>query len=263
MFRKFFFVAIVAIGFVMAASEWWYQLNDMLSLFSVRSVSHPMDRREASLGPSRGHMPKLARAPSLPTASAPTWGQNWGKDRSLASATPSEPLSSDFLASAEQVADQFVKEHRDQWQIRPYHDLRPTTTQSGQGASVKYDVYQDGLAIMGMQIRVEVSADLQVTGVNNQYRPLARADLGQSVMSPDEVLDTVSDRYVADAEGHSPSNILISGASQELELAYLIPLRTKGENGQAVQVLFRASDGRELGPQSQVGQAPAVPVLAR
>jgi hypothetical protein len=264
MLRRFIFFAVVAVGFVMAASEWWYQLTDMLSLFTVKPARPLVDRREASLGPSRPIFPSPKRAALMaPTERPRGWGQEWGQDHAapVGEASP-EPPSSSFLASAKRVADAFLRDHQEQWQIRPYHDLRGTESPSPSGgATVKYEAYQDGIPILGSEISIEVTKDLQVSTFNNGYRPVARADLGQAVLSSDEVIDSVTDRYLPENDVRAPSNVLVPNSQGEAELAYMIPMRTRSEDGgMHLQMLFRAADGRELhSPIPPVGPAPSTP----
>jgi len=151
--------------------------------------------------------------------------------------------------SAREVADKFIEAHRETWQIQAHHELRGDVTDSPMGSRVHYEVYQDGMPVIGLGIDIRLNRDLEVVDVENGYRPLEKADLNGRQLPVEEIVKETSERYkmqpdgeIADAE--SLKILFASEASTSPEVALVLPLR-KGL--QSYQVVIRASDGQLLG----------------
>ncbi len=149
-----------------------------------------------------------------------------------------------------EVAQNFIDAHREEWKIQPHHELVPEISRFPLGSRVHYQVLQDGIPVVGMGIDVRMDSSLQVVEVQNEYRPLEKADVKGSQLPVGEILKEASQHYAyqpdTNAESAASSNqiLFVSEAMTTPELAVVIPL-VKGT--QSYQVVFRASDGQFLG----------------
>ncbi len=163
-------------------------------------------------------------------------------------ASLSGPLQS-ALPNPVQVANNYLKEHRDQFQIQSYHELRPVPIATASGTTVKYSVYQDKLPIIGLGIEIKIAKDFSVEGLENNYRPVQAADLSNTGIPLKKILERVSQRYIAEetSVAHASSILYLDSVSAAPELVYVVSLKENLGKGRNLQVLFRASDGLILG----------------
>lgn len=188
---------------------------------------------------SRQDTRKLSRAAStaaIPPVALPQLAFKSESQMKIAGATPLD------------VAKNFLEAHRAEWGLQPYHDFRPVEFSNPLGTKVKFSVYQSGVPIVDMGIQIEIGRDLSVKGVQNNYRPLAKADLSLRNLSAQQLMDRNQGRFELDGPTSSLSPVLFARPGKaEPEVAYLIPVRDRRKNSASVQVLFRASDGQVLG----------------
>lgn len=180
-------------------------------------------------------MPSLSDTPALfrPSAAAPVF-----------SPTAGSPLS------AQLSAEQYLEERKKSWGVQDYHELKATVYESPTGQSVKYQVYQDNLPIVGMEIALEFNPDHSVRTIENGYRPLRRVDLTQPTLSQDEVIKAQGGRYTLDETSTAgvASVLYLPSGSDVPELSYVMPVREA--DGRSAQLVFRAADGQVLGRQT-------------
>lgn len=159
---------------------------------------------------------------------------------------PADPPTGIARSKARTVADTYVSDHRASWGVREYHELRGEEFPGPLGTEVRYKVYQDGLEVMGLELRVEVDANGSVTETGNNYLPMARADLSQPELAPDEAIrrSGVADGDVASA-AMSARRVLFAGpGAEEPELGFAVSL-DNDPNGPS-SAIVRASDGQPL-----------------
>lgn len=148
------------------------------------------------------------------------------------------------------AALEYIEEHRETWNIRSHHELRPSLTSSPLGAAVRFDVLQDGLAVSGLSITIHLGRNNEVRSVDNMYRPLEPTDLSQSMLTAEEAAGLVGERYLASEDGAEPGMVLYANPSaQSPEPAYsmsMVELSNGGATRRPVSLLVRASDGQIL-----------------
>lgn len=150
-----------------------------------------------------------------------------------------------------EAADLFVEAHREEWKIQSHHELRSEVSRSPLGSSVHYDVYQDGIPVVGVGIDIRLDRELRVVDVENGYRPLEKADTSVAQLPVEQIVKEAGDRYAYRAEGPVETTSRILFASEAMtspELAVVVPLIKQTDKGvQSYQVVFRATDGQFLG----------------
>jgi hypothetical protein len=146
-----------------------------------------------------------------------------------------------------EVATEYLEEHREEWNLQPYHDFRAVEFHTPLGTKVKFSVYQSDVPIVEMGIQMEIGRDLTVLNVQNKYQPIAKADIDLRGLDAEQILGKNSGRYEADGESKLPPPVLfVRPGSRQPELAYLLSVKDRGLDSRPVQILFRASDGQVL-----------------
>jgi len=149
--------------------------------------------------------------------------------------------------SALEEANAYLSAHRAEWHIQKYHELRPRLTTTPLGSTIRYDVFQSGVPVLGIPIILHVD----LTGKINAdlyYRPIGEVNISNpSVMTSEDVLNTVADKFSEDpAVGSNPSKVIIANQASSGDLAYAVPVLDKESGNTPVEVFLRASDGQIL-----------------
>jgi len=165
--------------------------------------------------------------------------------------TSREPLKQFGGRTPRETADNYVEAHREEWKLQAHHELRGEVSRSPLGSSVHYDIYQDGLPVVGVGIDIRMNRELQVVEVENGYRPLEKADTHVAQLPVEEIVKVAGDRYAYRADGPVQTESRILFASEAMtspQLAVVVPLVKETDKGvQSYQVVFRATDGQFLG----------------
>jgi len=152
--------------------------------------------------------------------------------------------------SPQGITDRYLMEHGEELGLKPWHELRPSVFQTPLGARVNYQVFQDGLPILGAELHMRLGRD-NVVHLENQYLPLEKVDV-----NPKDAIDTAQvhelmkvSNYLPDPSvGTEPAKILVPvQGTNRAELVYVVSAREPGGSRRPVQVLLRASDGQVLG----------------
>lgn len=152
--------------------------------------------------------------------------------------------------SPQEIADNFLGNHREEWHIQEYHQLRSEVHASADETTVTYRVYQDQYPVLGMKISVHVAKNFEVTSVDNTYRPVRKVDISREpFLSAEEIIERIPPRFVADGStaAKAASVLYVPSSGDEPELAYTMPLNEDGPTPQPVHLLLRAADGELLG----------------
>jgi hypothetical protein len=160
---------------------------------------------------------------------------------------PSEIDRGPARSQARIAADRFVADRRASWGIRDYHELRGEEYPGPMGTEVRYKVYQDGLEVVGLEVRVEVDANGNVTETANNYAPMGRADLSQPELPPDEAVrrsGIVQDNEIASAAMNARRVLFAASGADEPELSFSFSL--DGDPSGPSAAIVRASDGQPL-----------------
>ena len=132
-------------------------------------------------------------------------------------------------------------------EIPEHYELRPEVTRTPLGPLVTYEVYQDGIPILGMRIELRMNRDMELVESDLEYRALPKADTDPR-LSPEEVAEAARSRYqfvVDPAYGQHVGKVLVARSETEApELAYVIPMNC-GRLG-SCQAVLRANDGQLL-----------------
>lgn len=146
------------------------------------------------------------------------------------------------------AAQAYLLEHKGEFNLQEHHDFRPHVFTNPLGSTVRFDVFQDGLPLLGAYIDVEMDANRDISSVTSHYEPYPRVDTAnKEVLSMEEIRVKMPERYGSIA-GEAPSLMLLPGVAGggELELVYVMRFADKEMNGRPVQILFRATDGQML-----------------
>ncbi len=148
------------------------------------------------------------------------------------------------------ITDRYLMEHGEELGLKPWHEMKPSVFQTPLGARVTYQVFQDGLPILGAELRMRLGRD-NVVHLESQYLPFERADVNPvSAIGTAQVQDLMkASNYLPDPSvGTEPARILIPvQGTNRAELAYVVSAREPGGSRRPVQILLRASDGQVLG----------------
>lgn len=146
-----------------------------------------------------------------------------------------------------EVADAYLKEHRELWKVQAFHELRPVEFRTPLGTKVKYSVFQNNIPIVDMGIEIQIDRTMNVTDVLNNYRPLEKASATRPALTMEEIVGRNADRYELEASNiQSPPVYFARPGNSSPELAYLVSVKDKLQDSRPVQILFRASDGQVL-----------------
>ena len=152
--------------------------------------------------------------------------------------------------SPQEVADNYLNSHREEWHVQDYHQLRSELHASPVETTVIYRVYQDQYPVLGMKIAIHIAKNFEVTSVENTYRPVRKVDVShEPFLSAEEIIERIPPRFVADGStaAKAASVLYVPSSGDEPELAYTMPLQEEGATPQPVHLLLRAADGELLG----------------
>lgn len=177
------------------------------------------------------------------------------KEKAIQLALPSVPLNfrslTSVVATAKksplEVANAYLEAHKSLWKIQQHHQLRPVEFRTPLGSKVKYSVFQGNIPVLEMGIEIQLDRNLNVTQVQNSYRPIAEVNLKTPALTAAEVVEKNGDRYQLEEESSILSPVLYSRLGDAApELAYVVSVKEKGQESHSFQILFRASDGQVL-----------------
>jgi Zn-dependent metalloprotease len=192
----------------------------------------------------RGYLSEAVKLPdqNLLVGSLMPWSlpKPRGADERLDIVKPADVSQAEVI----EAGGKYLQDHRDELQLQSYHQFRPVVSTSPLGASLVYQVYQDGLPVVGMELRLKLNRENEVKEVSGNYRPMPKVDLDEEVMLPNEILQRIPSRF---AVNHLSSNVerelIALSESDELQLVYAISARDRDNNLKPVQIIVKASDG--------------------
>lgn len=150
-----------------------------------------------------------------------------------------------------EVAKQYLAAHDGEVQLQAHHRLQPTLFKNPLGSKVKYSIYQGKLPIIGLDIGIGLSREMEVRSFENGYRPLNRLDVKSLyVLDTKGIVDRLpSQRYQAQVNADEMlTKVLVAIPGRDTpELAYVVSAKEVGEaKDRPVQLLVRATDGLVL-----------------
>lgn len=149
-------------------------------------------------------------------------------------------------------AYRFLNQHRQEWRIQDYHDLKPQLYTTPLGTQVSYQVFQEGLPILGMKIVLQVDNHHEVTVIENGYEPVARVSLDFPEVTRSELESWVSSHgYRIANESDNGKRLMLHHrkGNDAVDPVYGLTVNspTTGDGKQTFQILVRATDGQILG----------------
>lgn len=183
---------------------------------------------------------RLVESPSiasLPMAISEGATQRVAQVKSVSGRTPLE------------AAAKFLESNSNVLNVREYHELKPHVTRTPLGSRVVYDVYQDGVPIVGMQIRLRMNREMEIDEIENGYRALDKVDVDPK-LTPSEAFDRVSEGRnfspTAETFAFAGKIIFVRENAETPELAYVMPVQKCGARASHCQLVIRANDGQLL-----------------
>jgi hypothetical protein len=150
-----------------------------------------------------------------------------------------------------EIAEKYLKDHAEEMGLKDYHEMRASVFQTPLGAKVSYQVFQDGIPVVGSEIRLQIGRDQTVMDVDNRYLPVERVEIsGVSALSSAQVQDLMQvSNYLPDPSvGGDPAQVIFPvPGPHRAELAYVVAAREPSGLRRPVQVVLRAADGQVLG----------------
>jgi len=148
-----------------------------------------------------------------------------------------------------EVGENFLALQRAKIELRDYHELVPQVSRTPLGPRIIYQIRQDGVPIIGMNLRLRLNRELEVIEFENRYRPIHKIEI-DAPLKPEEVLERVADRYrfapTSETLAFATKVIFAKEGDSIPELAYTMPMSRCGPRSPHCQVVFRASDGQLL-----------------
>ena len=150
-----------------------------------------------------------------------------------------------------EIAEQYLRSHTEDLGLRPYHEFRPTVFQNPLGARVSYQVYQDGLPVVGSELRLQIGRNQDVIDIDNRYVAIEKVQVREAdylTQTQLQELVRVSNYLPDPSVGTDPSRVIFPlPGSTSGELAYVVSAREPAGSRRPVQILLRATDGQVLG----------------
>ncbi len=162
--------------------------------------------------------------------------------------TAAEKSGTESQTEVLRAATDFLEAHREEWELREYHEFHPEVFQDPLVTTVKFRVTQDGVPIQGQEIVLEVDSQKNVQLAKKEYRPLAKAEGEESPMVLGDVLQKNSREFVtsATADDLKSKVFVVLEGTDEPVLTYGVSGHERSGAQRPVYVLFRASDGQPV-----------------
>jgi len=143
-----------------------------------------------------------------------------------------------------QISEQ---EFRSRWGIQDHHEIKPVEFESPLGVERVYRFSQNGIPIIGMEIRLKKLLDGSVLEVDNSYRPISALSISESVLSERALrLPAEVKRYQLSAIDKESTVIFVRKNLNEGELAFTASGSDKVLSNRTAQLILRVEDGQIL-----------------
>lgn len=150
--------------------------------------------------------------------------------------------------SALEVTKRYLDENREELRIQEHHAMTAEEFRTPLGTSVTYRFTQDGLPIVGLSLSFRLDRDLRIVEIENEYRPLEKADLDEPALPVAQLMAETAERYdlAADPSLEVGKVLYAHPASLKPHVAVTVPMKEPSRHGRGVLMLLRASDGQLL-----------------
>lgn len=99
-----------------------------------------------------------------------------------------QPIKIQTQLEALAECDRFIKEHESEFPIRSYHQLKGQVLENPLGMRVKYEVSQNEIPIVGMEIELQINSLGKVTVSSNSYYPIEKVESNSDAWGSDSVV---------------------------------------------------------------------------
>ncbi|MFM8270476.1 MAG: hypothetical protein ACKN9V_09840 [Pseudomonadota bacterium] len=133
------------------------------------------------------------------------------------------------------------------WGIQEYHQAQLESFDSPLGKTLVYSFSQDGIPILGMNIRLKEQPDGSLIEEENTYRPISRVPMNRVALEQQAAkLKESQGRF--DLTGVSTDSlvIIVREGMQEGELSFTTSAFDKMGAGGLTQLVIRSDDGKIL-----------------
>lgn len=137
-----------------------------------------------------------------------------------------------------EIINFYLEKNRKDFNLQPYHEFRPVSLSSPEGTFVKYEVYQDGIWIWGMDLQFQLDDKDEIIEKKINYKPIEKLYFNEKDFS--DVASLLPNRYKVNPVV-GPSKIIFT-ETQEPTLAYVVRAFEK-QKQKSLQLIVRASDG--------------------
>ena len=141
-----------------------------------------------------------------------------------------QPLKIETPSDALAAGERFIKGNESLFPIRSYHQLKGRVIENPMGMRVKYEVSQNEIPVVGMEIELQINSLGKVAVLSNSYHPIEKVELNRdSWLSLAEVIEGQEQTYkFSGTEGSSGADSIV---------IYVEPGKFRGEIGYNVSVL--------------------------
>jgi len=135
----------------------------------------------------------------------------------------------------------------ERWGVQRYHEIQTESFDSPLGRTRVYSFSQNGVPIIGMNIRLKERSDGALIEEENSYRPISEIPIHRNVLEEQAThLKSQSGRYQLDGLTADSLVILVREGLKKGELAFATSAVDKARPGVPTQLLIRSDDGKIL-----------------
>lgn len=161
-----------------------------------------------------------------------------------------DPFEHQADSAALALANQFIIDHPALFPIQSYHQLALQSVRSPLGTRVSYQVYQDDIPLIGMQIDLMVSRSGRIRILSNEYHPVEKVQIdSREWLGIEEILNGQGSVFRLNpdfpAKHTERVKIWVSPYSPRPELVYVVSvLDEKQKQKMPGQALFSVTTGQ-------------------
>ena len=135
----------------------------------------------------------------------------------------------------------------ERWGVQRYHEIQTESFDSPLGRTLVYSFSQNGVPIIGMNIRLKERSDGALIEEENSYRPISEIPIHRNVLEEQAIhLKSQTGRYQLEGLTAESLVILVREGLKEGELAFATSAVDKARPGVPTQLLIRSDDGKIL-----------------
>lgn len=143
--------------------------------------------------------------------------------------------------------DMTENELRKHWKIEDHHEIRKVEFESPLSVERIYRFSQNGIPILGMEIRIKKEIDGSITETENSYQPISEVKIDRSLLSERAVqLPQELKRYSVAPISNDSTIIFVRENTHQGELAFAVSGVDRALTNRPAQLVLRVEDGQVL-----------------